>query len=111
MGSRKDEARAPGRLSGFTIHRHFAHRDDSKGQNFARPAVGAYGNVGQARFRDLDRDLVARIALREHLDVDIAAAHLVISGQSVVLCRGDELIDVLAGDDVRAVRALVDAPG
>lgn len=33
--------------------------------------------------------------LREHLDVDIAAAHLVISGQSVVLCRGDELIDVL----------------
>ena len=34
--------------------------------------------------------------LREHLDADIASAHLVISGNSVVLCQGDELIDVLA---------------
>jgi DNA-binding transcriptional MerR regulator len=34
--------------------------------------------------------------LREHVDADIASAHLVISGNSVVLCRGDELIDVLA---------------
>ncbi len=34
--------------------------------------------------------------LREHLDTDIAAAHLVISGNSVVLAEGDELIDVLA---------------
>lgn len=34
--------------------------------------------------------------LREHVGTDIASAHLVISGSSVVLARGDELIDVLA---------------
>lgn len=34
--------------------------------------------------------------LREHLDADIASAHLVIDGSSVVLCQGNELIDVLA---------------
>jgi DNA-binding transcriptional MerR regulator len=34
--------------------------------------------------------------LREHVDADIASAHLVINGNSVVLCQGDELIDVLA---------------
>jgi DNA-binding transcriptional MerR regulator len=33
--------------------------------------------------------------LRAHVDVDISAAHLVISGHSVVLCDGDELVDVL----------------
>lgn len=33
--------------------------------------------------------------LREHLSEDIASAHLVISGTSVVLCQGEELIDVL----------------
>jgi DNA-binding transcriptional MerR regulator len=33
--------------------------------------------------------------LREHVDADIAAAHLVISGNDVVLCDGDTLIDVL----------------
>lgn len=33
--------------------------------------------------------------LREHVQEDIASAHLVISGNSVVLARGDELIDVL----------------
>lgn len=33
--------------------------------------------------------------LREHVDADISSAHLVISGNSVVLCDGDELIDVL----------------
>jgi DNA-binding transcriptional MerR regulator len=33
--------------------------------------------------------------LREHVQEDIASAHLVISGSSVVLARGDELIDVL----------------
>lgn len=33
--------------------------------------------------------------LREHVDADIASAHLVINGSSVVLARGDELIDVL----------------
>ena len=33
--------------------------------------------------------------LREHVDADIASAHLVINGHSVVLAQGDELIDVL----------------
>lgn len=33
--------------------------------------------------------------LREHVTDDIASAHLVISGSSVVLCDGNELIDVL----------------
>jgi DNA-binding transcriptional MerR regulator len=33
--------------------------------------------------------------LREHVGTDIASAHLVISGASVVLTRGDELIDVV----------------
>ncbi|TVR27795.1 MAG: MerR family transcriptional regulator [Ilumatobacter sp.] len=33
--------------------------------------------------------------LREHVTDDIASAHLVISGSTVVLCDGTELIDVL----------------
>ncbi|MFZ4811635.1 MAG: MerR family transcriptional regulator [Ilumatobacteraceae bacterium] len=33
--------------------------------------------------------------LREHVDSDIASAHLVISGGDVILCDGDELIDVM----------------
>jgi DNA-binding transcriptional MerR regulator len=33
--------------------------------------------------------------LRQHVKEDIASAHLVINGSSVVLARGDELIDVL----------------
>jgi DNA-binding transcriptional MerR regulator len=33
--------------------------------------------------------------LREHLSEDIASAHLVINGTTVVLCQGDELIDVV----------------
>ena len=33
--------------------------------------------------------------LREHTDADITSAHLVINGSAVVLCRGDELIDVV----------------
>jgi DNA-binding transcriptional MerR regulator len=33
--------------------------------------------------------------MRDHVDTDISAAHLVISGSSVILCDGDELIDVL----------------
>ena len=33
--------------------------------------------------------------LREHVREDIASAHLVISGSSVVLARGEDLIDVL----------------
>jgi DNA-binding transcriptional MerR regulator len=33
--------------------------------------------------------------LRRHVDSDIASAHIVISGTAVVLCRGDDLIDVL----------------
>ena len=34
--------------------------------------------------------------MREHVDSDIASAHLVINGNSVMLADGDELIDVLA---------------
>ncbi len=34
--------------------------------------------------------------LREHVTTDIASAHLVINGNSVVLAQGEELIDVLA---------------
>ena len=33
--------------------------------------------------------------LREHVETDIAAAHLVISGSDVLLCDGDQLIDVM----------------
>ena len=33
--------------------------------------------------------------LRSHVPSDIASAHLVISGQTVVLAQGDELIDVV----------------
>lgn len=33
--------------------------------------------------------------LRDRSDADITSAHLVISGSSVVLCQGDELIDVV----------------
>ena len=61
--------------------------------------------------------------MRRHVDTDISAAHIVINGQSVVLCQGDQLIDVmrdgqgvlnvlpLAGvkaDVDRAVHALAD---
>ncbi len=33
--------------------------------------------------------------LREHVTSDIASAHIVISGSNVVLCDGDQLIDVV----------------
>ena len=33
--------------------------------------------------------------MREHLRSDVVSAHIVISGSSVVLCDGDDLIDVL----------------
>lgn len=33
--------------------------------------------------------------LRDHVDSDISSAHIVISGSSVVLCDGDDLIDVV----------------
>jgi DNA-binding transcriptional MerR regulator len=33
--------------------------------------------------------------LREHVRHDIASAHLVIAGNQVVLCEGDELVDVV----------------
>lgn len=33
--------------------------------------------------------------LREHVDADIASAHLVISGSDVILCDGDQLVDVM----------------
>ena len=33
--------------------------------------------------------------LRQHVGLDIASAHLVINGSTVVLCRGDELVDLV----------------
>ena len=33
--------------------------------------------------------------MRSHTDADIVSAHLVISGDSVILCEGDQLIDVV----------------
>lgn len=33
--------------------------------------------------------------IREHVSTDIAAAHIVIDGSSVMLCEGDQLVDVL----------------
>ena len=33
--------------------------------------------------------------LREHMNTDVASAHLVISGNDVLLCDGDDLITVL----------------
>jgi DNA-binding transcriptional MerR regulator len=33
--------------------------------------------------------------MRQHVDTDIASAHLVISGNDVLLCDGDELVDVM----------------
>lgn len=33
--------------------------------------------------------------MRDHVSTDISAAHIVISGSSVMLCDGDELVDVL----------------
>lgn len=35
--------------------------------------------------------------LRNHVDSDISAAHIVIEGTSVILCDGDELIDIMRG--------------
>ena len=54
--------------------------------------------------------------LRVQLDADIASAHLVVSGGSVVLCNGDELLDVVRNGQgvlnvlpLRSVKADVDA--
>ena len=33
--------------------------------------------------------------MREHMDTDIASAHLVISGTDVMVCEGDQLTDVM----------------
>ncbi len=33
--------------------------------------------------------------MREHVDTEIASAHIVIDGNSVILCDGDNLIDVV----------------
>lgn len=33
--------------------------------------------------------------LRSHLELDVAAAHIVISGHQVVLCNGEQLIDIV----------------
>jgi DNA-binding transcriptional MerR regulator len=46
--------------------------------------------------------------LRTHVDTDIASAHLVISGSDVILCDGEQLIDVMrrGGQGVLNVLAL-----
>jgi len=46
--------------------------------------------------------------LRQHVETDIAAAHLVISGSDVILCDGENLIDVMrrGGQGVLNVLAL-----
>ena len=45
--------------------------------------------------------------LRQHVTSDIASAHIVISGTQVVLCDGDELVDVMRkGQGVLNVLAL-----
>jgi DNA-binding transcriptional MerR regulator len=50
--------------------------------------------------------------LRAHVGGDIAAAHLVINGSSVVLCQGDELIDVVnRGQGVLNVLSLAGVKG
>ncbi|MFT3854278.1 MAG: MerR family transcriptional regulator [Ilumatobacteraceae bacterium] len=33
--------------------------------------------------------------MREHMDADIASAHLVLSGGDVMICDGDQLVDVM----------------
>lgn len=50
--------------------------------------------------------------LRTHVTTDISSAHLVINGSSVVLCDGDELIDVLnRGQGVLNVLSLATVKG
>ena len=44
--------------------------------------------------------------LRRQLDADIASAHLVVSGGSVVLCNGEELLDVVRNGANRIAVAL-----
>jgi len=46
--------------------------------------------------------------LRQHVETDIASAHLVISGSDVILCDGENLIDVMrrGGQGVLNVLAL-----
>lgn len=43
----------------------------------------------------LEQIRVVFVYMREHVETEIAAAHIVICGESVVLCDGDEIIDVL----------------
>ena len=45
--------------------------------------------------------------LRDHVETEMSAAHLVIDGSSVVLCNGEELIDVLRhGQGVLNIRPM-----
>jgi DNA-binding transcriptional MerR regulator len=50
----------------------------------------------------------AFVYLRTHVDTDIASAHLVISGSDVILCDGEQLIDVMrrSGQGVLNVLAI-----
>ena len=44
--------------------------------------------------------------LRTHLGTDIASAHLVISGSDVILCDGEQLIDVMRRGGQRVLNVL-----
>lgn len=49
--------------------------------------------------------------MRQHVGTDIAAAHLVISGNDVVLCEGDELITVMRSVAGQGVLNVLDLGG
>ena len=49
--------------------------------------------------------------MREHVDTDIASAHLVISGSDVVLCDGEELITVIKRVAGQGVLNILDLGG
>jgi len=49
--------------------------------------------------------------MREHVDTDIASAHLVISGSDVVLCDGEELITVIRRVAGQGVLNILDLGG
>ena len=48
--------------------------------------------------------------LRDHVSSDIASAHIVINGSSVIVCEGEELVDVLRrpGQGVLNILAVAD---
>jgi DNA-binding transcriptional MerR regulator len=70
---------------------------DAKGSGTRR--VYNYRNLLELRDAGIKLESVREVFryLRDHVDTEITAAHIVISGQSVVLCQGDQLVDVMRG--------------